>query len=176
MLIDAVQCIVKAGFGRILLLNGHGGNKAPANVALQQLAIEDDNADGKLLALASWWELSSQQITQKKMQTKQRSVAHAAEFETSIMLAIRPDLVDMSKAQDGPSVIDTDWIRTSDPQSDRVSIFARFHRFTASGSMGWPTQADADKGKRMVEGVANDVIDFLGDFAAYPLLEKLGPG
>ena len=175
MIVDVVQCVVKAGFVRILLLNGHGGNRAPANVALQQLVIDDDNADGKLLALASWWELGSQQITQEKLKTKQRAVSHAAEFETSFMLAIRPDLVDMAKAQDGPSVIDTQWLRTSDSSADRVSVSSRFHRYTASGSMGWPTLADADKGKKIVEGVSGDVIDFLKDFATYPLLEKLGP-
>lgn len=175
MIVDVVQCIVKAGFSRVMLLNGHGGNKAPATVALQQLVVDDDEADACLLAIASWWEAGRNQITQEKLQTKQRTVAHAAEFETSVMLALRPDLVDMARAKDGPSVITGDWVNTSDPLSDRVGLFSRFHRLTESGSMGWPTRGDADKGKRIVEGVANDLVEFLNEFATYPRLDKLGP-
>src|SRR4029077_11078858 len=46
------RCILKAGFKRILFLNGHGGNETPAAQALTELVNENDEADAAHLIFA----------------------------------------------------------------------------------------------------------------------------
>lgn len=69
------------------------------------------------------------------------SYIHAEEFETSSMLAIRPDLVDMSKAvREYPE---------HDPLYGPISI--PWSEFTESGVVGDATAADAETGRAILE-------------------------
>jgi creatinine amidohydrolase len=79
--------------------------------------------------------------------------SHADEMETSLMLAIAPELVDMTRAEacpfspDGPSpgVLSPD-----DPSSPN---------YAPSGSFGDPTLASAEKGQRLRAAILDDLLE-----------------
>jgi creatinine amidohydrolase len=174
MMIQSIaRSVLRAGFRRLFFLNGHGGNQIPASQALIQLVAEDDGADGALLAFSSWWAVGKDSIQQHQVGTTTKSISHACEYETSLVLAIRPDLVNRAAIIDEPSALETPWY--ANESGGKVSVFRRFHRMTTSGSMGQPSAATAQKGAAILDAVVKDVVAFVDDFRGWPLPQKLGP-
>ncbi|MCB9769158.1 MAG: creatininase family protein, partial [Candidatus Omnitrophica bacterium] len=171
MIKSVANCILDAGFKRLLFLNGHGGNKVPAAQALSELVCESEKADDAYLLLCTWWELNPETYREGM---EAEGVAHACEYETSLILALRPELAAVDQIREGPMALNNDWVKTEGPGS-RVSVFRRFRRLTASGSMGKPTLATAQKGKRLLEAVTNDVIRLVEELAEWPELGAIGP-
>ena len=56
----------------------------------------------------------------------------------------------------------------------RVKMFRRFHRLTPTGSMSDPTVASAAKGEGMLQGVVNEIAEFLKEFPTWPELAAMG--
>lgn len=146
MLVELLTPLLRQGFRRTLLLNGHGGNIDPLRVALRRLDTEFPNA---LLTGAAYWELAGAGLAEH-CRGPRTTVGHACEIETSMMLAIRPDLVRLGRIADDPDTT---------PGSLQGLFWARdFGRRTAQGAVGHPGFADADRGRAMlaaaVDGVA----------------------
>jgi creatinine amidohydrolase/Fe(II)-dependent formamide hydrolase-like protein len=54
-------------------------------------------------------------------------------------------------------------------------MFRRFRRLTAAGSMGKPSKATADKGKRILKLVTGEVVKLVKDLSKWPELPPLKP-
>jgi creatinine amidohydrolase len=85
--------------------------------------------------------------------------SHADELETSLMLALAPGLVDMSRAEASPTLkTETPGRLTpSDPSSPNYS---------RSGSYGDPTLATLAKGEVLLAAMVDDLIEQVMDFLA----------
>ena len=175
MIQQVASSILSAGFTRLFFLNGHGGNRSPAGDALSELVATDDKADNAYLALASWWEVGAQGMRPDQLGLKQPVMSHACEYETSLMLVLRPDLVNHQKIAPRQPVLENDWFHSEDDSRKRVSVFRRFHRFTAEGGLGQPDAASAEKGRAILEGVVDEITSFLKDYALWQELPPLGP-
>ena len=149
------RSLLRHGFRRILLLNGHGGNTAALTVAVNDLAPELDAP----IATATYWELAADAFG--KILERQPNVRHACEAETSMMLAIRPDLVDMEKAQKavGPTGRELDSIAGSKAAHRWRSFRAR----TSHGVIGDPRAASAEKGEKLLEAAAMAVASLVAN-------------
>jgi len=79
------------GFKRIVLLNGHGGNHSPLLLAAEEVAGEFPGVE---IWLINWWLDFREDIL-----SICSSQGHAGQDETSVMLAIRPELVRMEEAK-----------------------------------------------------------------------------
>lgn len=78
---------------------------------------------------------------------------HADEIETSIMLAIAPEQVDMDKADSGLcSGVARGVLQHSDPQSDN---------YTKSGVIGDPLLATREKGELLINAIVRDIDEFV---------------
>jgi creatinine amidohydrolase len=90
-----LRCVCRSlerhGFGRVLLLNGHGGNEAALRVVVEQLSTELE----MVLATVTYWHLAAERF--RAILERQSGVRHACEAETSMILALRPDLVDQGR-------------------------------------------------------------------------------
>ena len=84
---DIADEVERQGFTTMVLLNGHGGNFALAPVVRD---INRSNRKLKIL-LVSWYDCRDEKLLESKALGKPD--IHAGEGETSIMLALRPDLV-----------------------------------------------------------------------------------
>jgi creatinine amidohydrolase len=168
-----VRSVLRAGFTKIFFLNGHGGNETPAAQALTELVAEDDAADAAYLVFSSWWQVARDALDPQRHGMTTPAINHACEYETSMMLALCSDLVDLAAAVDQSPVLKSPWLQS--PGGAKVRQFRRFHRLTAGGSIGRPSAGTAAKGAAMLEAVTADVVAFIREFATWPQLPAIGP-
>ena len=143
-----LRCLLRHGFLRVFILNGHGGNADGFHLALRQLAIEFPDA---LLGGASYWELADQEIS-VLLEGKRKGVGHACEFETSLMMHLRPELVRTQEIRD-------DELKPVPEALRHVYIPLDMKRQTSQGGTGQPTLATAEKGKALLEVVVGKGVE-----------------
>jgi len=78
---------------------------------------------------------------------------HAGEWETSMLLAIHPDLVHMDRAEAG---------YVGDPQEAVASLFeSGVDALSETGAIGDPTRATAEHGRRYWEAVLDLAVELV---------------
>lgn len=150
IVLEIAEWVVGAGFSRLVLLNGHYTNWAPLRCGLENIRHQYPELR---IALRSLWDISAE-IHQLYQQDAANFHANCA--ETSIMLAIRPDLVQLEKAQDEP---------------DRAAhcFFAyAMDQETVHGGVGRPSTATTEYGHKIL----NACIDRLSHQLQQAVLEK----
>ncbi len=167
---SVAESILKSGFRRILFLNGHGGNQNPAVGGLKELACESEAANSACIALAAYWELAEKSLKPELHGTQQATLSHAGEYETSMMLFVSPDLVEMAAARSFEPVFGDRWWHSE--TEGAVHVFKRMANLTHKGSMGLPDQATAGKGRTLIEAITREVVAFMRDFAGWPEIPK----
>ncbi len=146
IVMETLASAVRHGFRRFFLLNAHGGNGAIGTVIAEQAADRWAESD---VVFATWFRAASERL-RPLVEGEYPAVGHACEFETSLMLVIRPDLVDMSTAQDDGIVPPSPF--RSDLLGGGVAVRAfPFDRITRTGVWGRPTLATAAKGRAILK-------------------------
>ncbi|MBX6311529.1 MAG: creatininase family protein [Isosphaeraceae bacterium] len=159
MLIELLTPLLREGFRRVLLLNGHGGNIDPLHVALRRLDAQFPRA---LLTGAAYWEIAADELA-ALCQGSRKEMGHACEIETSMVLHLRPELVRRHLIRDDPS---------ETPATPKGLFWARdFARRTDHGAVGYPEHADAARGRLMLEAVIRKVTAAAKQLLALPLQE-----
>jgi creatinine amidohydrolase len=157
LLVELLRPLLRDGFRRALVVNGHGGNIDPLHVALRRLDAEFPHA---VLAGASYWEMAEPELA-ALCRGPRKTMGHACELETSMILHLRPDLVRRDYIADDPD--DT-------PANLRGTFWARdFERRTDHGAVGYPEQADAERGRLMLEAAIGRVAAVAGSVLSLPL-------
>jgi creatinine amidohydrolase len=139
LLAELLQPILEENFDRILILNGHGGNIDTMQVALRVL---QPHYPETILAAASYWDLAAPELA-ALAEGPRKSMGHACEFETSMMLHLRPDLVRRDQIKDDPE--------KTDPKLRGLYLCEDMYQRTDHGCVGYPQLASAEKGKRFLE-------------------------
>ena len=151
LLIDLAENLIAHGFRRIVLLNGHGGNIVPAQQALFELRQKTRQRADLLLLSTTYWTAGTR-TGPIDPSLKQTQMGHACEFETSMMLRIRPELVG-----DYRGAIDVPWGRAFAPASRAWITKDR----TVPGHIGYPQHASAEKGEILYRAFTADVVALL---------------
>jgi creatinine amidohydrolase len=153
--------VARHGFRHIVLFNGHGSNVPFLDVAARMIT----NRTNAICALASWWTLLKPEDLSWRESAFPGGMAHGCEAETSLLLHIRPDLVEMNKA-----VRTMEEVQTSDHiwwdlmGGSGVFFQEFFSRNTATGVMGDPTMATVEKGRLLFEAATARLAAFLEEF------------
>lgn len=122
-----------SGLRRLLFVNGHVGNVAALSMACDRLRVE---LPDMLVGVLSWWEVDAQ-VTEEVC--SDALDWHANRAETSLMLALRPELVDIAAAKGA-----------DDPDRTAGMIFRyRCSQVSTNGVTGKPSEADAEMGQRL---------------------------
>jgi creatinine amidohydrolase len=156
-LCDLIESLVQDGFARIFLLNGHGGNHELAQLAARDMALKHDVRIGA----GSYWTIAWEALTAIQAHEGRRLPGHAGDFETSVMLSLRPELV----AQERPH---RDEIASSDPRRFEAAWRHEKHGFwkDIDGFTDSPDRAAARKGEEFRNVIARAVADALIEFYA----------
>ena len=162
MLDQIAVSVVRAGIGRLFLLNGHGGNTALLEVAVRELRL----VHGMITAHASWFSFADQ--TGWDVAALGYDL-HGGDLETSAMLAIAPDLVDMTRACDFRTV-QADWAQATPAiglggQPVRPGWLAT--DLQIEGAMGNASAANAQKGAALLDSAAAALAEALTQFIRF---------
>ncbi len=164
MMIELLEGAIAAGAQKLVLLNSHGGNSP----LIAQAALELRARHNVLAATCSWSRFGYPDGFFGAEEL--RHGIHGGEVETSLMLAFRPELVDMARAKNFiPASRDFErdftWLR-----ADRPAGFGWMAQdLSAAGAMGDASKATAEKGVAAADYWATAFIELLRDVEAFDL-------
>ena len=150
LLVNELECLLAHGFKRLVLLNGHGGNIVPGSQAVFELRQKYRDRADLLLLSGTYWE--SGNPLEQGNDFVQSAMGHAGEWETSMMLAIRPELVGDFKAT---------LAQAQGAAFPKATRGWTMKDRTQQGHIGTPSAASAEKGVELLDCFTTGVVDFL---------------
>jgi creatinine amidohydrolase len=157
MIADLLTPLLEDGYQRLLVLNGHGGNIDTMHVALRRL---QPRYRDRLLSAASYWEIADKELA-ALAQGPRKAMGHACEFETAMVMALRPELVRRSDIQDDPPA--------EEPALRGLYLALDMKQRTDHGAVGYPEQASAEKGRAFLAAVIDRTVEVLQELLRQPL-------
>jgi len=157
---DLAVSFARAGFKRIVFLNGHYDNTYALAYACAQAAPQMP-AEAKAFPFNYWDGFTPEQAAAVSNHGREM---HAGAGEVSMLLAINPALVDMTRANtEHPPFPET---ITKSPALHTAFFFSSpgsVYRMTRSGTWGDATQATPEKGEAFLEAGVQSVINLMHD-------------
>lgn len=158
---DVLEGLWLSGFKKIAVLNGHGGN-SDANAVVCADFIQEP-AHEVSIAYASYWDIARAAIVAEGIMPASQIPGHAGRFETSMVMAARPDLVNEEGLKQ-TSEHSAPASQVSDPlQGGSVQTHGAWA--ASRGYTDEPALASAEEGRRMLEIAVREVASFLVSFA-----------
>ncbi|MEQ1942888.1 creatininase family protein [Mesorhizobium sp. VNQ89] len=150
--------VARAGVKKFVFINSHGGNEEIMGIVARELRVQF----GMLAVKSSWSRFGRPEGLYSDIED--RYGIHGGDFETSVMLHFRPDLVDMTKAENFVSSV-----QRAEQEFDLLKPTGT-HAFawTASdlnphGVVGEAAKATAEKGRLTAGHQADGFIKLLRD-------------
>lgn len=160
---DIAASVRRAGIPRLMVLNGHGGNRAILELACRDLRA----ALGLITAHVAWDDLADAQDTVGAAEAA--NGLHAGDVETSAMLAAHPDRVRMGPAEDFGSA-HLRW-QQSHPDLGLGAAALRpgwlMGDLNPKGAIGNAAAATAEKGEALLSRAALNLARLVSDFARF---------
>jgi creatinine amidohydrolase len=151
VLAEVCGSLIRGGFRRVMILNGHRPNGTAVDVAARRVVDEHGGARPVEITALSYWEPSAAELHALR-RSKVGGMGHACELETSFQLARRPHLVHMERL-DGvhTPLVGWDLVAPVEPSrtyqawpsaaADDVAVF------------GDPRSASAESGEAFLEAI-----------------------
>lgn len=159
---DLVESALDNKFDAVLILNGHGGNMAALGTAVSRIGMSHPEAEVTGLSYFSLAESFIDEIRD----SQPGGMGHAGEFETSLMLHLRPDLVHEDKVEGTPLDDPYSLARKDMFKAGPLAVLRTHDEYSKSGAIGVPEAADAEKGERIYEGIADELATLLRELHA----------
>jgi len=165
VLLELCESLMRNGFRRIFILNGHGGNSDPIAMALRALR---DRHDDVMLGTAAYWGIAAKALSRVR-ESATGGMSHACELETSLMWHLRPELVKPERFQKRITVWQHPLLRDDLLDAGSVKLALHFPDVTPPGFQGDPTLASQEKGERFLGLIVDEVVRLLEDFSRWDL-------
>ena len=164
---DITVSVARAGIKRLVFFNGHGGNTAVLDIAVRAARIDH----GLICAHTSWFAFADLSDFDP---TALAYDLHAGDVETSAMLAARPDLVAMDRAQNFDTAM-AGW----ESRGHMTGLTGQPARpgwiiddLNAHGALGNAAAATPTKGEALLNSAASGFARWLEDFATFEIEQK----
>jgi len=149
-----VASLARHGFETVVILPSHGGNFGP-------LASLYEDTGGRIEGarylpytdLMGFIDVMNRKAAEDNI-TPQVAGAHAGETETSMVLANRPELVLMDKAEEG-------YVGDFDEAASRTIFEKGMTALTQNGILGDARPATAERGKGYIDTLADMLADYI---------------
>jgi creatinine amidohydrolase len=167
---EIAESVAQSGVKKIVLLNSHGGQVGLLDVVARDLRARLD----MLVYSVNWFNLpltndKGESVADTFSADEHRFGIHAGEMETSMMLALRPDQVDMSLARNFHS--------TSQDRARQFSILGngksaklgwQMQDYNPQGAVGNAAAATADKGRALLSAAGRNFAQLLAEIDELP--------
>jgi len=168
VLVDMLDSLIAGGFRRIFLLNSHGGNITPGRMAIYDVQLNHREIPELYLAFSSWWTIAAEQVA-ALTNVKQEMVTHACEQESSMILRLRPELVNLSAAKGASIPFESAFYCPDFSRPSRVDVPRAFDQLSVTGAFGHPEIAEAQKGEALFSAAVEQIVAFVREFAKWPV-------
>ncbi len=158
---DLVISLIRDGFRRVFVINGHGGNHELIQVVVRDLVLEYQAN----LAAASYWDLARAALAEQAPEVIERLPGHAGYFETAMLMAIRPDLIRTPLPQRSAEEIAAAAVPSTPYRLERSGHWAAIGGHTDS-----PLEATPEAGRALLGIVVPAVAQTFVEVARLPLL------
>lgn len=158
---DVGRSLAHHGFRKILLVNGHGSNVPFLDVAARNIT----NQTPAVCAMVPWWNLVPRPLLKELRESEfPGGMAHGCELETSVLLYLRGDLVQMDLAEKDINFQASEYFYWDLESGSPVYFQEWFSRYSKTGTVGDPTKATREKGRRFVEAVVDRLVAVIREF------------
>ncbi|MGA7803670.1 creatininase family protein [Bradyrhizobium sp.] len=158
------ECVHRAGIRKILFLNSHGGQPQLLEIVCRDLRVKL----GMFAVTAMWSKLID--MDELFAPDEVRHGIHGGQIETSVMLHLHPELVEMQHAENFvPLTVQIE--RESDLLGPRgAATFGwQAQDLNPKGACGDATRATAELGRITVERAAARLLTLIDEISRYPL-------
>jgi creatinine amidohydrolase len=142
VVIELSRWVRAAGFRKLLVVNAHGGNIGPLRVAVDEIRRAGELQAGAV----SWFDLSEEI---RALVFADGEDIHANAAETSLILHLRPELVDRGEIRDDP-----------DRTIGRVFSYT-VAQTSMDGLTGAPSRGSTEQGERLFSLVVTALADLV---------------
>lgn len=155
VLTDLIESLVVGGFKRFFIVNGHGGNDELINLIARDIPLKHPVG----VAAACYWNIAWEALVAAGAHNNAWLPGHAGVFETSLILALRPELVlEPRPHRDGDF--------TPNPRSSHTPYRSEPHNWWVNmdGYTDSPDLGEAERGRRALEIIIAEVAKALVEF------------
>ena len=168
--LDLAECVARTGVKKLVLLNSHGGNVSSMDIVGRELRARH----GMTVALVNTFALPlPAEVTGLFGANEERFGVHGGDVETSMMLALHPDRVDMQKARHFTSSSEAralDYPVIGNGRSVKLAWAAE--DLNPAGAAGNAAAATADKGRAVLQASGQALATVLREFDALPAFKR----
>ena len=158
---EIAESVHRVGIRKLVFFNSHGGNRRILPVVAREIRARLD----MLVIVAS---LSSDIRGDLFPEDERRYGIHGGSIETSRMLYLRPDLVNMGKAENFESTM-ADLAKEFQQLPVSAAIAWQAQDLNPAGVVGNARDADAERGRQLVEHAAVQFAAVLAEVHRLPL-------
>ena len=168
-LADVAGSVARHGFSHVLIVNGHGSNAAIADLAARHVVLETGIVCGAMSPNAAIDPTLAEPTLSQMRRSGPGGIAHAGEYETAMMLHLRPDLVQMDRAVREMGQLKLEYFNWDHAEPSVLSWQDWWSRMSESGVCGDPTVATAEFGRALLETTADNFVRFVREFRTIPV-------
>ncbi len=168
---ELAESVVASGVKKLVLFNSHGGQVGLLDVVARDLRARLDI----LVYSVSWFNLpltgeNGKSVAALFNAQEHRFGIHAGEIETSMMLALKPEQVDMTRAQNFHS--------TSQDRAEKFSLLGdgrsaklawQMQDYNPQGAVGNAAAATAEKGHALLGAAGHSLAQLLTELDQLPV-------
>jgi len=160
------ECVHRAGVNRLVLFNSHGGNVSLMDVVARDLR----SRLGMMVWHASWFNLPlGDEVTGLFPPEEHRFGIHGGDIETSLMLALKPEQVDMGQARHFHSQSEGRAAQGGTLGNGRSAKLGwQMQDYNPQGAVGNAAEATADKGQALLNAAGRQLARLLQEVVDLP--------
>ncbi|MEM5470133.1 creatininase family protein [Hoeflea sp. AS60] len=164
--IDIAARCAEHGTRRLMLLNAHGGNSPLLTIVATEARVRFN-----MLVVATSWTRFGMPAEIIPPEDKALDI-HAGDIETSVMLAIHPELVRLEALEDFPSRQAEYALKFKHLRAYGPHAFGwKMSDLNSQGAAGKASQASASKGEALLAHAVNGLTELLTDMANFDVSE-----
>lgn len=169
---DAAISVARHGFTHIMLVNGHGSNASIVELAARKAVLATGAIVAAMAGNAAVDDVLVRDLIAQRRRSEPGGIGHACEYETALMLYLKPELVQMDKAVKEMGQLSLKYFNWDHPTPSAYSWMDWWSRFSDSGIAGDPTVATREFGEFLFDATVVRMIDLIREFKQIPVRER----